>query len=109
MALVELYRTTGRARDLELARLLLERRGRGLLGKCLHGNRYWQDHEPVRSAREPVGHAVRQMYLDCGVVDVATETGDEELLDSAVRRWNGLLAGRMYLTGALGNPATRTN
>jgi uncharacterized protein len=103
MALVELYRATGQARYLELASLLVERRGRGLLGRGRFGDRYWQDHEPVRTAPEPVGHAVRQMYLDCGVVDVAVETGDQELLAAAVRRWEALRASRVYLTGALGS------
>ena len=50
-----------------------------------------------------MGHAVRQVYLDCGVVDVATETGDRELLDAVLRRWKALRASRMYLTGALGS------
>jgi len=103
MALVELYRTTGEARHLELARTLLERRGRGLLGSDRFGARYWQDHEPVRSAPEPTGHAVRQVYLDCGVVDVAVETGDRELLGTAVRRWEAMVASRTYLTGGLGS------
>ena len=99
MALVELYRTTGQERYLELARTLLERRGHGLLGAGRYGRRYWQDHEPVRSAPVPVGHAVRQMYLDCGVVDVAVETGDRELLEAVIRRWEAMVASRMYLTG----------
>jgi DUF1680 family protein len=103
MALVELYRTTGRERYLELARALVERRGHGLLAGGRFGDSYWQDHEPVRTARVPVGHAVRQVYLDCGVVDVATETGDRELLDAVLRRWKALRSSRMYLTGALGS------
>jgi hypothetical protein len=103
MALVELYRLTGRSQHLELARLLVERRGHGLLADGRFGDRYWQDHEPVRTAPEPVGHAVRQMYLDCGVVDVAVETGDRELLAAAIHRWEALLAGRLYLTGSLGS------
>jgi DUF1680 family protein len=102
MSLVELYRLTGRGSHLELARTLLDRRGHGLLGKTRFGARYWQDHEPVRSARVPTGHAVRQMYLDSGVVDVAVETGDTELLHAAIRRWRELVASRTYLTGALG-------
>ena len=101
-SLVELYRTTGEPAYLEFARVLIERRGHGLLGKCIHGARYWQDHEPVRTATEPTGHAVRQMYLDCGVVDVAVETGDRELLESAIRRWEAMLSSRIYLTGGLG-------
>ena len=103
MSLVELYRTTGEARHLELARTLIERRGRGLLGKCRHGARYWQDHEPVRTAPEPTGHAVRQMYLDCGAVDVAVETGDQGLLDATIRRWESMISSRTYLTGSLGS------
>ena len=30
------------------------------------------------------GHAVRQLYLDCGAVDVAVELGDRELLDAVL-------------------------
>lgn len=103
MALVELYRTTNQDRYLALASTLVERRGHGLLGAGRHGARYWQDHEPVREAREPAGHAVRQMYLDCGVVDVAIETGDRDLLESAIRRWESMVSSRTYLTGSLGS------
>jgi DUF1680 family protein len=102
MALVELYRLTGETRHLDFARTLVERRGHGLLGRCAHGARYWQDHKTVRTAPEPAGHSVRQMYLDCGVVDVAIETGDRELLGSALTRWDAMLASFTYLTGGLG-------
>src|SRR5688572_15539795 len=103
MALVELYRTTGEERYLRLAALQVERRGRGLLGTGRMGARYWQDHAPVREAPTMTGHAVRQLYLDSGVVDVATETGDRELLDAVIRRWDDMWASRTYLTGALGS------
>jgi hypothetical protein len=103
MALVELYRTTGTERHLDLARTLIERRGRGLLGSGRFGSGYWQDREPVRVAREPIGHAVRQVYLDCGAVDVAIETGDEDLLAAVVDRWEAMVASRTYITGGLGS------
>ena len=103
MALVELYRSTGEARYLELARTLVERRGHGILGPCRYGARYWQDYEPVRTALEPAGHAVRQIYLECGVVDVAVETGDHELLEAVVRRWDSMTSSRTYITGSLGS------
>ncbi len=103
MALVELYRLTGAERHLRLAQTLVERRGRGLLGPGRYGARYWQDHETVRAARDPAGHAVRQVYLDCGVVDVAIETGDADLLDAALARWGSMQAAFTYLTGALGS------
>jgi uncharacterized protein len=103
MALVELFRTTGEERYLRFAALMIERRGRGLLGAGRLGARYWQDHAPVREAPTVAGHAVRQLYLECGVVDLATETGDEELLGSVLRRWEDMWATRTYLTGALGS------
>lgn len=103
MALVELYRTTGEARYLEFARTLVERRGHGILGPCRYSARFWQDHETVRTALDPAGHAVRQIYLECGVVDVAVETGDSELLEAVIRRWDSMISSRTYITGGLGS------
>ena len=103
MALVELYRATGARQYLELAAAFIERRGHGLLGAGRFGRAYWQDHLPVREAPSAVGHAVRQLYLDCGAVDVATELGDQGLLDAVLRRWRDMVATKMYLTGALGS------
>jgi DUF1680 family protein len=103
MALVELARTTGEKRHLALAARMLDLRGRGLLGGGRFGPAYWQDHEPVRDAAEVAGHSVRQMYLDCGAVDVAVETGDDELLAAVQRRWHDMVRTRRYLTGGLGS------
>jgi hypothetical protein len=103
MALVELYRLTGERHYLDFAGTLVERRGHGLLGECKYGAGYWQDHEPVRTAAEPAGHAVRQLYLECGAVDLALETGDRELLEAVIGRWESMVASRTYLTGGLGS------
>ena len=64
---------------------------------------YWQDHLPVARRPRSSGHAVRQLYLDCGAVDVAVEHGRPALLDAVMRRWRDMVATRMYLTGALGS------
>ena len=103
MALVELYRTTGDRRHLQLAARFIDLRGRGLLGDGRFGPAYWQDHLPVREANEVAGHAVRQLYLDCAAVDMAVELGDSELLNAVIRRWRDMLATRSYLTGGLGS------
>jgi len=103
MALVELTRATGEKRYLTLAARMLELRGQGLLGQGRFGSAYWQDHAPVRDAPTVAGHAVRQLYLDCGAVDVAVELGDDGLLESVRRRWRDMVDTRRYLTGALGS------
>lgn len=102
MSLVELFRLTGAEQHLRLAATLIERRGRGMLRRDRFGPAYWQDHASVRAARQPAGHAVRQLYLDCGAVDVAVETGDRELLDAVIRRWEAMVSSRTFLTGGLG-------
>jgi len=103
MALVELFRVTGERAHLDAAAAFIERRGRGLLRTGRFGREYWQDHLPVRDAPDVVGHAVRQMYLDCGAVDVAVELGDRGLLEGVLRRWRDMVATRSYVTGALGS------
>ena len=103
MALVELYRVTGDRRHLDLAAAFIDRRGHGTLGTDRFGAAYWQDHAPVREAATVAGHAVRQLYLDCGAVDVATELGDRQLLDAVAGRWRDMVATRSYLTGGVGS------
>ncbi|MCF6470295.1 glycoside hydrolase family 127 protein [Nonomuraea sp. MG754425] len=102
-ALVELYRLTGERTYLELACKLIDNRGRGLIARTGLGPLYAQDHLPVREAPTAVGHAVRQLYLEAGVVDVAVETGDADLLASSVRRWEDLVATKTAITGGHGS------
>ena len=103
MALVELTRVTGERRYLALAARMLDLRGRGLLGQGRFGAAYWQDHAPVRDAPTVAGHAVRQLYLDCGAVDVAVELDDHALLAAVRHRWDDLVRTRTYLTGGMGS------
>ena len=99
MALVELARATGEHRYLELARLFVERRGTGTLGSHPFGQEYFQDDIPVRAATTLRGHAVRALYLAAGALDVATETGDDELAAAVRRQWANGVARRTYITG----------
>jgi uncharacterized protein len=101
-ALVELYRTTGQEKYLELAGALLDRRGYGTIGG-FYGPRYFRDDVPVRQARTASGHAVMALYMMAGMVDVAVETGDRELLDAARSQWSDMITRRMYLTGGVGS------
>ncbi|HEX4702394.1 MAG TPA: beta-L-arabinofuranosidase domain-containing protein, partial [Pseudonocardiaceae bacterium] len=102
-ALVELYRVTGHRPYLDLARRFLDLRGHGLLNGERFGSAYLQDHVPVRQARTVTGHVVRQLYLLAGMVDVAVETHDDELLDAARRLWEDAYGTKTYITGAQGS------
>ncbi|HEX6469113.1 MAG TPA: beta-L-arabinofuranosidase domain-containing protein [Streptosporangiaceae bacterium] len=106
MALVELYRATGGERYLEQARLFVERRGRPALADIHLGRAYFQDDMPVRRARTFRGHAVRALYLASGAVDVAVETGDDELLAAVIAQWEHTVAARTYVTGGMGSRHT---
>ncbi|QUQ65482.1 glycoside hydrolase family 127 protein [Kutzneria sp. CA-103260] len=102
-ALVELYRVTGHRPYLDLAARLVDLRGHGLLNPEHFGAAYLQDHVPIREADAVAGHAVRQLYLLAGVVDVAVETHDGELLAAAQRLWEDAFGSKTYLTGAHGS------
>lgn len=102
-ALVELFRVTGEQRYLDQAALFVERRGYRTLPEQEFGWTYFQDDMPVREATVLRGHAVRALYLSAGVVDVAVETGDTELLEAIVAQYDRALARRTYLTGGMGS------
>ena len=102
-ALVELYRETGHEPYLRLASQFIEQRGQGLIGDSGFGRRYLQDWEPIRDTATLYGHAVRALYLEAGVADVAAETGDGELLATSVARWQDMVATKTSLTGGVGS------
>lgn len=110
MGLVELYRVTGHQRYLDQADYFISARGQNP-SACYndrdpasagHDRHYRQDHVPFRQLEEVTGHAVRQIYLDCGATDVLTETGDQTLKTALDAQWDNMTGRRMYVTGALG-------
>jgi DUF1680 family protein len=103
VALVELGRALDEPRYVELARLFVERRGHGLLAPIEYGQEYFQDDVPVRDADVLRGHAVRALYLAAGALDVAVETGDDELADAVRRQWEATVARRTHVTGGMGS------
>lgn len=101
-ALVELARLTGEQRYLDQAALFVDRRGHRSLPAHEFGWSYFNDDVPVRKATVLRGHAVRALYLACGAVDVAVETGDDDLLEAVAAQFDRTLARRTYLTGGMG-------
>jgi len=103
LGLVELARLTGEERYLHQASVFLERRGRQTLADIHWGRSYFQDDVPIRDQEAFTGHAVRALYLAAAAVDVAVETGDEDLLQAIIGQWERTVARRTYLTGGMGS------
>lgn len=104
LALVKLYEVTGQEKYLKLAEFFLDIRGdekKRQGGDKLYGHML-QDHKPIRQMDEVVGHAVRMMYLLCGVADVAAYTGDEGFLQALDRLWKDVTLYKLYITGGIG-------
>ncbi|MHA1731977.1 MAG: glycoside hydrolase family 127 protein [Promethearchaeota archaeon] len=133
LALVRLYRATGKERYLALAKYFVDQRGQlpdyfevearargetprpvtdwydlfggGPVVPPVGTPPHYQNHLPVREQEEAVGHAVRALYLYSGMVDVARETGDGELLDACKRLWEDVTLRKTYVTGGVGSSA----
>ncbi len=113
LALVELYRETGRKDYLELAKFFIDIRGRGYVANTNKlGELYPMlrvspvhivDHAPIREMSDFAGsHAVRALYFFSGVADLYLEIGDLALWDALERLWNKAMK-KIYITGGLGS------
>jgi len=120
LALMKLYRVTGEERYKKLASFFIDERGkqphyydreakkRGeILKDWVHKTyKYSQAHLPVREQKQAVGHAVRALYMYCGMVDVANATGDASLVKACKTLWSNLCEKRMFITGGVGGSAS---
>ena len=111
LALVKLWRATGKRRYFDLARFFIENRGRKYFATEHHtpldqyDGTYWQDDVPISDHRNIKGHAVRAAYLLSGATDVAAQTGDERLLKMLDRVWRNTTERNEYITGGIGPSA----
>lgn len=117
LALMRLYRCTGKERYKELALHFInvrgvnsdyyiqekERRNWIVWGSDPEDKEYTQSALPVRQQEKAVGHAVRAVYLYTGMADAAMETGNQELAKACETLWNNITQHRMYVTGAIGS------
>ena len=118
MALVRLYRVTEREEYLKLAKYFIDQRGVGenyfleeekrpeyrqIFPEFQeYDTKYSQSHLPVREQTTAEGHAVRAVYMYCGMADLAGSYQDEELLQACKTLWEDMVRRRMYITGSIG-------
>jgi len=104
LALVKLFRTTGNRLYLDMARKFLEIRGVTYrpTGRGTMAPTYAQQHLPVLEQREPVGHAVRAMYLYSAMADVGTLTDEKAYQEALEPIWRNIVDTRMHITGGVG-------
>ena len=105
LALVRLYECTGERRYLDLAAYFINRRGTEDPAdpRPARGSADIQADRPVRELTEARGHAVRAVYLYCGMADVAARTGDAALLAACRRLFDDIVEKKMYITGGIGS------
>jgi DUF1680 family protein len=100
MALIELSRTTGERKYVDLA------------GYILHGDQrvplkpqqivYMYCGSPFTSRTKLEGHAVRSMYACCGATDYYLETGDQAYWKTLNALWSDLTTHQLYINGGVG-------
>ncbi len=100
MALVELYRTMGDKRHLELAGYLLH--GDDRIQFPANAYVYHFCGIPFTTRTHLEGHAVRAMYACCGATDYYMETGDPAYWKTLNELWENLVSAQMYVTGGVG-------
>lgn len=116
LALVRLYRATGKEEYLTLAKFFVDTRGtdkdhfvKEAAKRDWHiwdhldpaNVDYLQNRLPVREETDAIGHSVRAVYLYTGMAIVARETGDESLIQACERMWESIVRRRMYITGGI--------
>jgi DUF1680 family protein len=107
IALIRLYRTTGKKEYLNLSKFFIDMRGRSdkralYLDEHKLGPAYFQDQVPFVKQKEAVGHAVRAQYLYTAVADMLT-IEDEPAHSEAIHAiWNDATEKKQYVTGGVG-------
>jgi DUF1680 family protein len=100
MALIELSRTTGERKYVELAGYILQGDPRADLTP--REIVYMNCGVPFTTKTRLQGHAVRAMYACCGATDYYIETGDAAYRKTLETLWQDLAQAQMYITGGVG-------
>ena len=104
LALVKLFKVTGKKLYLEMAEQFLEIRGKTYVpdGEGVMSPTYAQQHAPLEDQKEAVGHAVRATYLYSAMADIASLRKKNSYTKALHKIWANITDTRMHITGGLG-------
>lgn len=104
LALTKLYRITGEALYLDMAKKFLDIRAVTYKpeGTKWMSPTYAQQHAPVKEQRKAVGHAVRAAYMYSGMADVDALTQEGKYEEALNAIWHNIVDTKMHITGGLG-------
>ena len=97
MGTAEMYRETGDAKYLTLAKGLI-----AIRDSVENGEDHNQDRHKFREQYEAMGHAVRANYLYAGVADLYAETGEAQLMKNLSAIWDDIIQHKIYIMGGCG-------
>ena len=104
LALVKLFKVTGKKLYLKMAEQFLEIRGKTYVpdGEGVMSPTYAQQHAPLEEQKEAVGHAVRATYLYTAMADIASLREKNSYTKALHKIWANITDTRMHITGGLG-------
>ena len=104
LALVRMYRATGKKKYLNLAKFFIDNRGIDKNESTeMSSPKENQSHLPVRLQNSAEGHCVRACYLYSAMADLAYETDDKELYAACRKIFTDIVRRKMYITGGIGS------
>ncbi|MBQ9543827.1 MAG: glycoside hydrolase family 127 protein [Clostridia bacterium] len=102
LALVKMYKATGKKKYLDLSKFFIDKRGCSEKEKATNGEDI-QSSVPVRKQKEAVGHAVRATYLYSAMADLALLTDDKELKEVCFDLFYDIANKKIFVTGGIGS------
>ena len=105
LALVKLGRATGEKKYINLAKFLLDCRGRYRRPADVRSgfpDDYYSNEVPLTNLTQAVGHAVRTGYMLSGMTDIAAILGDAGYAKAVDAIWADTIGAKLYIHGGVG-------